>query len=281
MDGEVNRLWDRPVALGTGLVLLFALSFTVPIVLAMGMGGFFHGSERAGEVSEHFPAAVDISAQGTYLYVPHSEHLLPAEGKDFGFFFWVNLKRLPAAGQRLVLFSKFEAGSNALPQRGYAFALKREGEGVRPVVFWGDGVNGGRWWDFPEVQLTPKQWVLLGFELHDRRYLGAFVKEASGAEGARILGGYPLEAGSGTGMGDAGLVFGAFRDRPFRGAIGPLLVVGKHGLSDHLPQTLSEFAENPLQVPASLKDGDVKLWMPAGPKDESSHKAQVEVVKDR
>jgi hypothetical protein len=133
--------------------------------------GFLSGLS-SDESSALFPEAFPINQQGDYLQIGHSPALNPSADGAFLLTTWLNLRRLPAVGERLILLSKYEGSPRT--NNGYAIALHRDEHSIRPLVFWGDPSTTGRWYDFPEISLESRQWLLLGLSFSEQKYLGLY-----------------------------------------------------------------------------------------------------------
>jgi hypothetical protein len=266
------------------LSLAFSLAFLVPLSVALSVGGLLSIPWMASNVDgpqELFSNPFSIASQGSYVEISSGD--LPEGGPSrvrapvpgnpiaqerFLVTAWFKLRRLPAPGEQLILFSKYEG--SPLPSNGYALALRQDELALRPLVFWGDASTPGRWYDFPAVELSSKDWFAFAMSFSDDRYLGLhLITTHDQGNQVRLLGGYELSTAV-VPSSTAPLILGAPRDRPFRGLIGPVGVFTGPGLID-TRKIINEIAKVPYQVPAGIRSTALPLiWVPEAVTKESS-----------
>src|SRR5438552_1892022 len=94
------------------LLALFAFSVTLPVAVALKVGGFIwstniSSSEDLAKESV-FPQAVSIADANNYLRVTSSPALEPLEGKDFLLTAWFKFRKFPALGERMMIIMKYD-----------------------------------------------------------------------------------------------------------------------------------------------------------------------------
>ncbi|MCO6430010.1 MAG: hypothetical protein J5J00_04055 [Deltaproteobacteria bacterium] len=279
--GWVKALTRRKPVFYLCLGALFTLSFALPMVFALKMGGLMYAAQHYdGEDPETtlFPDATKIGGNNHYLSIPDSELLDPAEGKDFLLVLWVRLRKLPSEGERMLLLSKFDGESKS--RRGYALALSREGEIIRPEVYWRDKKGDGTWFTFSDLPLSTKTWTMFAITFRQKRYLG--LHSASIVQhikpSLKLLGGYEIDRGV-VPSSDSPLQIGAFNRGKFRGHVGVVGVLNKPDLSRDLEEILKNLTAVPTVWPPQFDESEVALWTVDGKSDKSMHH-QVELIKE-
>lgn len=254
-----NRVVFAGVLLG-----LFLLSFLLPLLFAVSIGGVLSTTTSNVEVDGIFPNAYNFSTQGEALRIFNGEKFNPVPGKDFLAVMWFRLKRLPAVNDGVLLFTKYErnkASKDSPP--GFALSLKRDKDAVRPQVYWRNRAGVGKWLVFSEFTVIPKNWFMLALSFHADRFLGlhAAIYEPSEKPKVVLLGGYDLGEVV-VADNDADLLFGAFHENLFRGNVGPISIFRGKDIIEKLNPILREIAAAPQKIPEDLLSEDVALWMP-------------------
>lgn len=248
------------------LVLAFSLAFFVPLSVALNVGGlvsFPWFSAQVEKPQDLFSNPFSITVQGSYLQVASVDNQAvgnPVASERFLVSTWFKLRRLPAPGEQLILFSKYEG--NPLPTNGYALALRQDEHALRPIVFWGDAATHGRWYDFPAVELSSKDWFAFTLSFSEDRYLGLHLITTDDiGNQVRLLGGYELSTAV-IPSSSAPLILGAPRDRPFRGLIGPVGIFTGAALRDSR-QLINQMAEVPFRLPEVItQTKSPYIWIP-------------------
>lgn len=261
------------------LALGFTVAFAVPLFGALHIGGLIRlpwSSDKPAVPQELFTNPYVIATQGSYVALEGAETANPSKTAPFLFTVWLNLKKLPAPGEQLVLLSKYEG--SPLPNNGYAIALKRDEASLRPMVFWGDETTTGKWYDFPEIEISAREWFLIGLSFSQQKYLGLYFGDPKAAgDPLKLLGGYEL----GTPVvpsSSAPLILGAAVERHFRGLIGAFGVFnGK--LPGETRAVLSAMMKSPSTLTEPLATLPHVVWVPdASASDESTPHEEFEVV---
>lgn len=259
---ELVKSRARPLLLG----LAFSLAFIVPLSVALSVGGLVSlpwFSTQVEKPQDLFSNPFSITGQGSYLQIASSDSQAlgnPVASERFLVSTWFKLRRLPAPGEQLILFSKYEG--NPLPTNGYALALRQDEHALRPMVFWGDAATHGRWYDFPAVELSSKDWFAFALSFSEDRYLGLhLITTDELGNQVRLLGGYELST-TVIPSSSAPLILGAPRDRSFRGLIGPIGIFTGNALSDSR-QVINQIAEVPFQLPEIItQSSSPYIWVP-------------------
>jgi hypothetical protein len=263
------------------LIGLFVISFTAPIFFALKLGGYLMQSESgASEEKELFKNPVHIAGSGNYLKIQNSSPLAPVAGEDFLLTFWFRLQRMPAQDEKMVVLTTYDADQPNRP--GYMLSLNRDGDKVRPVLYWQDKKGAGNWYTFTEVPLPTRNWVMAALSFRNDSLLGLHMALPGEKEGfdLKLMGGYDL----GTEIvpaGQADLILGALNVSRFRGLLGPIAVYSKKNLGKKLKEVLEETIRDPLSIPSSLSNEDVRFWSPDGVKDLSAAGRSIEIVTPR
>lgn len=261
------------------LVALFIACFLLPFAVLINVQHFLNLSQappgKAGKERHIFPCPLLVSSSANYIKVEGSEALIPHPGEDFLLAAWFSFQRMPALNKRHVLLSNY-SGSKAL-REGYALAIRRDKNGIWPMVYWADSRRRGRWFDFPEVSLPIKTWVMFALSLHKDRYLGLHMGRLIPGEEVLALGGYDLGKAE-YHMPPGSLLLGGPPGQVFRGVLGPLAIFAKPKLSKSLRKVLTDIYEDPLSIPKEFKSREVKLWLLDGKADKSPYGHKVLVV---
>ena len=287
------------------LVFLFIVSFAIPIIFAVSISGSsseifsalikgkknelspgLEGSEK--EVQEKdtvFPNAINISSPNSYISVASNPSLEASSGKDFIFSIWLKFKRLPGAGESVVIFSKYDERSAS--RKGYSFSLTNEQENGRdayvPSIYWRDDKNG-TWFTFPKMELETKTWTLFVISVREGKYLGLHSaikkdKDDSFSE-IKLLGGYELNNLI-LPQTKTDLEIGAFNSGKFRGAIGPVGIFNSQPVTKDLDEILKSLKDDPREIPDFFLSEEVGLWLSDGSTDSGDAENKISIIKNR
>lgn len=281
------------------LIALFLVAFVIPLAFALSMGGVLHKifpssalqhfnllRRENAEKDLIFPDSASINGPNSYVRINHSLYLEPVAGKDFMLSFWLKPRRLPAIDERYLVLSKFDERSAS--RRGYAFALARDRESVRPEVYWRDEVNG-TWFTFSEINLEARQWILFVVTLRDGKFLGlhsatipepAIGQEVAPTPEVELLGGYELPTPIFP-HSESDLLLGAFGGGKFRGQIGPLGIFRGSAITGSLDDILRELVHSPRELPAYFGKEGTGFWTENFSSDSSGKGNMVELVKPK
>lgn len=255
-----------------GLLLVFGASYLLvcsSFLVDSNTKNLPNGNDKNADIDPVFPSSFVVAKEESFIRVQESSNLNPKPGEDFLFVGWFKLRRLPAQGEKITFVSKIDTGRRTRP--GYAIAVSRDGESIRPEIYWRDESGKGNWYDFVSFKVPTKTWFALALSFRKDRYLGLH-GGVLGSEGARpaieLLGGYELPKGV-VPHSVSDLVIGSPFMGSFRGRIGPVGIVSGFSGDLKLTRVLKDSFENPLGVPRS--DGDVKLWVGGAAKDESPY----------
>lgn len=280
---KLKDLFAKNVVFIGGLVFLFSVAFAVPLVFALKVGGLITGEREYSEEESSdkiFPKAVNVNGGNIYTSVQDSVGLSPTNDKDFLIVIWFKPKKSMQNGDRMVLFSKFDA--NLRSQRGYALALSKEDDVILPEIYWRDEDGKGTWLRFSDLTLIPQEWTMLAISYREQKFLGlhsATIVENLKPE-IKLLGGYefekPIQPKS-----TSPLVIGTISNGKFRGHIGALGVFAKADLSSYLNDILESAIQDPSGLPRQFSSDEVKLWTTDGKTDQSDQKNTLEFFRGK
>ena len=193
--------------------------------------------------------------------IPNSANLNPEENQNFYLSIWFNPRELPREEMRFPIISKINSERRAQP--GYAIALHRFSDEIRPEVYWRNDDGRGRWFTFAPFVVSPQGWHLLVLSFRENRYLGLHgVTVASDGTGSiQLLGGYEFEAPILLGASSEPLRVGTFSTDGFVGDIGPVGVILGGSSKIALWDIIESAAEEPMLAPSVFKKDAVKLWL--------------------
>ncbi len=265
------------------LVFLFLFFFVVPVIA---LGPFL----RAKYVEEEKPpvtvfessvsSPLLVNERGSFLKVAKADDLAPRSGQDFLAIAWFNFQDLPIQGEKMFILSRFDYGRPGEVASGYAIALSRSFEMMRPEVYWSDGSRKqSGWYSFAEVKFLPGQWFMLALSFYKDKYLGVFVGgyDANGRIKLQSAGGYELER-SIFPSGSYPLKVGSVKTGLFTGSLGPVGIFSKPGLSGDLKSTLKDFLKAPDSLPDIFDDENILFWSPDGKRDLSPLNHEIRFV---
>ncbi|RIL05519.1 MAG: hypothetical protein DCC75_11610, partial [Proteobacteria bacterium] len=191
-----RELIERKPILWAALISTFIISFSVPVSLLVKFSGAFNAggsTSAAKEPDDLFPKALLINNSEAHAKIPHSEELNPALGKDFLLVAWVKIRKLPEPGDKSLFLSKYDMAGGK-PAAGYAIGIANESDVLRPIVFWGSSKHPGRWYNFSEVSIQPKSWIMFAMSLHRNQFLGLHIglRQDGQRPQLTLAGGYDL-----------------------------------------------------------------------------------------
>lgn len=273
-----TRAISRNSLFAAVLVGLYVLSFSLPFVLTFRVSDFFAKEPRVRfDEDALFPDATSIASQGTYLNVVDGQKLSPSADLDYVFFVWLRPSRLPKSTEKLMLVSKSDAPEGK--QDGFVLGLARDGDALRPIVFWGGGEQGGRWYQFTNLDVFPGQWLLLAltFSSHDSVLgLHAVDYDPRGNVQVQVLGGYEVPPGS-YGQSEAGIKIGAWGTNRYRGKVGPFAVLAGTDVLTDFRSMLKQYARHPTELPNSVR-ASARLWSPSSRNDFGGSHSSIELL---
>ncbi|MBX7144751.1 MAG: hypothetical protein K1X79_09900 [Oligoflexia bacterium] len=272
-----TRVISRNSLFAAILVGLYVLSFSLPFVLTFRVSDLF-SSRPTPRFDEEalFPEATPISSQGMFLEAQALEAANPATGKDFVFFFWARLSRLPRNSEKLLLAAKSQLFADK--QDGYVIGLSRDGDLLRPIVYWGNE-QAGRWYQFAPIDIYQGQWVLLALTFASADGvlgLHAVDYDPRGAVQVHVLGGYEVESHQ-VASSSASLKMGAWGANRFRGKFGPFGVFSGDDVLEDFKAGLKEYARHPYELLSQYKK-NARLWAPTSRNDLGPTQAKLELV---
>lgn len=237
--------------------------------------GAKNGSKKGDKSGpEVFHESFRMRPRNLYYSVQDGGLLNPKEGEDSLLVVWFKLHRMPRLGRRTILVSKFDVDHPRRP--GYAIALFRDANGIRPTIFWQASKQRGRWISFAEMEFLTQHWIMLALSFHENEYLGlhgAIILDQKRPE-VQLLGGHQLRALT---IPDAKSDFmvGALSDRQFRGQIGAVMVVQRKKLAEELLSIVADIVRAPTVLPAAISKQDLTFWSLDGATDLSKNKLAI------
>lgn len=274
-----SRVASRGSLFVASLVLLFLVSFSLPLLFTFKFGGFFATPSTASDVDALFPESHPISGAGHFLRIAPAPDLNPQPGSDFILSAWFKLNRPPQVREKIVLLERMDA--DPAKPNGYILGVARESESLRPFVFWGDGEKG-KWYSFADVPVLVQTWFMFALSFQEDKFLGLHMATvgANGKVEVQLLGGYAVEEPT-LPSSTRPLLLGAWDEGRFRGRIGPFGIVSKPELGEDLKPVLKQIAREPLEFPADLSRRDLKLFVPRGLEDKAMTPHEVRYIGGR
>lgn len=255
------------------LTLTFILAFALPIYLIFALkGGTLFRPSRWSLAD-----AVSFARNGEGICVEHAPDLNPQAGRDFLISGWFKLKELPRADRRMFLLSKL---TDDRVMNGYVLALERDGDLIRPAVFWRDASGRGNWRSFSEISIAPDVWFMLSLSFYEGRYLGIHfaLRQAEQKIQPRLVGGYELGDVVIPGS-ESPLCTGMTGSSGYRGALGMLSVFSPRGLGKKLNRAVKDLARQPGSIPREFSKSEAVLLIRDGQSDSSARGHRVRKVK--
>jgi hypothetical protein len=162
----------------------------------------------------------DRKASAFFASVPSDEEIDPAIGKGFLISVMLKIDQLPNTDARQKIVSKYNDNQ---PLIGWAVALRRYNDIVRPEVYYRGKDGKGGWYPFEAVQIDPNLWYNLSLIVNPEHWMVLFWEPARpGAE--NVLGDWP--------GGDRDAVIDAVSsDR----GVKTVIFLGGHDLGDIVP----------------------------------------------
>lgn len=255
------------------LSLLFILSFAIPLLFASNLFERHSSQDIVSMPAGEIPVVARVSANGQGLVIRHAGHLIPPIKDDFLLVSWFKLADFPSSDALQPLISKIDLRD--LDKPGFSLSLKRDGNLLRPSIYW-KSQKAGQSYDFAPSDIVPGRWFMLSVSFLQGRYLGLHVGHVEVGEKPiiKLLGGYDfLKFPRNTrpwvfGSGGAG----------FRGEMGPVLVVSGKRIGKNLPALLSESASRPGELPRSLGASYLKLLVRGAEGDLSKYKQSLKLT---
>lgn len=193
--------------------------------------------------------------------IPESSSINPELNQNFYLLMWFNPKELPREGMRLPILSKINSDRRALP--GFAIALKRNSDEIRPEVYWRNDEGRGRWFTFAPFPVSPQRWHMLLLSFRENRFLGlhSVTTSPDGNGTMQLLGGYNFEPPELIAASSAPIRVGSFSSDGFIGEIGPIGIIAGGSSRLDLLDIVEEASLYPSKPPALFKTSAIKLWI--------------------
>lgn len=261
-----------PAAATALRILVFLLFFSLPSAVVLGWQAFRGALPEELPLTESFMLPVPKNNQEQLQVAAHDSFNVSAE-RDFMLFGWVYLVNLPEKGERLMLVSKYREGPGKKP--GYAVSVVREGEGARFQIYWQDNQDRGEWYTFPMSELPRRRWLmyLLRFQEGKILALHTLTDYGNGKRDYKLQGAHQFESAV-VPANDSPVLFGG-RLFPLPGAYGPFGIFQGDRLGERFDAIARELRTDPLEIPESLKQDEISLWVDLDRKDHSRFKHAV------
>ena len=264
------------------LLVGFICSFSLPILIIKVYSGLKNNVQVSESTSlpkkrAFFEKSLNLTAGKKRLQIKSSNSLCPSKGEDFLLLSWLRLNDSLREGEQLVVLSKYERKQGT--KAGYALALRKENDLIRPVVYWNNEQNEGRWHSFAELEGAEKSWIMYAISFTKGRYLGLHAIRVidKDTREVELLGGYDLESEIFP-HSMANLLIGSAARGEFRGKLGPIGVFSGENLGEDLEAVLNNLKEDPQELPSSLEDANILLWSKDLKKDQSKFAAEMKLV---
>ncbi len=260
------------------LVGVFALSFLLPLSIAVNSSGFFswHFSSDENSDDKMFNSSVAFSGPLSHVKIAPTSDLLGSPDKDLLLISWVKFRRIPENNQRMTIFSSLE--NTPYPKAGFALAVSGEGRGVRPAIYWSSQEYAG-WYRFSEFSIDLDSWYLFAISFRHGNSLGlhlAQVKEVGRSE-ISLLGGYDLSAVGAPIAPNSSLFIAPPGDNKFYGRVGGFGVLSISDLTDKLKDLLKNISRDPSKTFNEFDSDDILLRWEGGENDLSSFSRKVTI----
>ena len=204
-----------------------------------------------------FPEIFVVSGPGLYKKAFVGEKLNPTPGKDYAFFVWLKLRKVPEVGETLGVIGKFDSQVENRP--GYAVSLEGGMDGVRPKVYLSAASGGGRWYTFAPYLMSRKYWYLMTVSISEDTFVSMSMTREDASEEATFLGGHRMGLPS-LPQSASDIVVGAFGASRFRGAIGPFGVLAGKNLRKDLARYMAAIRDEPSEIPSAIDRDVIQLW---------------------
>lgn len=240
------------------LFLLLVFLVTLAVSLALLRFFFFPGIDNIfyKKISYNFDNAKKIKSERIHLN--ESSDLNPTLGEDFLVYGWFKLNKLPADGEKFVLFSKYDTDKKNIP--GYALSIERRGKSVVPLVYFNDELNQGRWFRFANIDIVQRVWFMVALSFSDDHYLGLHVASEHTLvdQVIQLAGGYKFENII-TPVSNSDLLVGGYGQYAFNGAVGVFGVFSGENILKDYNGLYMNFIYNREKIPDILEKS-VRYW---------------------
>lgn len=225
--------------------------------------------------------SVLMRGPGSFFRLRDAPTLDPEENRDFVFSLWFSLKDLPESSERDILVAKFEGESRS--RTGYAIAVRKDGNQLRPSVYWRGKVKKGGWYEFPPMPFSKGSWYLLVLSFRQQQFLGLhykLIETIAPNNKAKLtsLGGYDI-AEVGSIENSSMLLIGAPARSELRMLLGPVAVVSGTSADSNFQELLGALEQGALEPVQHVSHFNTVLWIEGTAKDASGNKHKVKAVR--
>lgn len=265
------------------LVLALAISFTIVLSSATRdlLSTFIPWSFESAKDHDLNFKSVLMRGPGSFFRLRDAPTLDPEDNKDFIFSFWFSLKDLPESSERDILVAKFEGESRN--RTGYAIAVRKDGNQLRPSVYWRGKVKKGGWYEFPPMPFSKGNWYLLVLSFRQQQFLGLhykLIESSIPSSKAKLtsLGGYDI-AEVGSVENSSILLIGAPARSELRMFLGPVAVVSGASADSNFQELLGALERGALEPVQEVSHFRTLLWLEGAAKDTSGNKHKIKAVR--
>jgi hypothetical protein len=223
-------------------IIAFVFGILVPVILFYGYKYFnTEQLEEQAKSDKIFPSSLNVRSVYDNFSIKSDPLLLPSGDKDFMIALWYRLLKQPAIGEKSFLIQKYE--KNSKKHEGYAVALQRDSEGIRPLVYWMDTEGHGRWHYFEAIDYNSKEWQVLVISFIKGKLLGAHsLTLYPNSENIKLLGGYSFNQDT-YALSSSDLILGGVKQGSLpRVKIGAFATIHKVNLAESLEDYLKKIA---------------------------------------
>lgn len=280
MGQSVARSVSKVSCFAALLLGLYLLSFSLPFLLAFKIPKLFFTSSELEEfsVEKLFSGFSSIDDARVYILTQRSPELLPKTDKDFLFNIWLRTSKNFQINSRVVFAAKTEGNSDE--QDTYSLGLINDQGLLRPVVYFGNQLHGGKWYTFNALDFPISKWFMLTLSFIDNKYLGLHVTHYNNRAELKtaLLGGYEVDPKTVPQV-LAPLRIGSWGKSRFTGKVGPFNIIHTNRLDRKLSKLIEQFAKEPTQLPRLLNESEVAVWSPDTRTDLSANKLEIQLAK--
>ena len=244
----------------TGYCLLFFIAFSLPLywtissqlrysvglTASSGSASSSAVDVRTAALESRFPGAFTVTHNNMHLWISDPDLTNPSANGDFVLTTWFSMRKLPRLDEKVIVFSKLDRSSTARP--GYALAMVRVENGIKPAVYWRGNDGAGEWFFFSDIDILPRYWMFLAVSVSQGNTLAVHFARAGNSPELILAGAHVLDEPIVPNSTDR-LTFGSFKGGAFRGRLGPVSLYNGPSLGIRLKPLLSELMTQPTIVP--------------------------------
>ena len=298
------------------VLVLSTLGFVIPIAISLfllvmrGRAAETPAAQLPASVLAVAPVPADINStsddsddsdevveSSTGFAVYSKDHSLgPADGETFVVSFLVRFDKLPGAGRKNNLVSKYDR--HKAPYAGWAIALRRLSTSVRPAVYLRGADGSGGWFTFSDYQFRSGEWYQLAVVIRRLDSVSVFIQPMNVPRNQLLKNGWitigeglsvqgDVEFLGGHSIADVAIpesslemVLGADRAtrENFQGEVAEFLVASGAELPVDVIKLPAFLSGGPREIKQRIGSGNVLLWIADQGVDESSYARTVQQI---